>query len=312
MPGDQRRLPGARAAPTLTDLPAGVLQHIVRFLLQCDGDTFRLPAAGSWRGAGFVSYRQAQWSCINMHRFCHNAAQPCSALLQSAHPHPAWQPGGLQGPVAGRTGRAATCGSGAGPAGTSTAAEYEQQFGSCAGSAHSLLLRWLPDAFSEARCLQLASPQLHSLTADCQWDRSAPWLLELQRFSRLQRLSLTCESLSEEDTYALGHLPLLRALLPNLTWPADDIQLPALRQLETLQINCSEDVDAYTPALLLNAAWLGSPLLQRLVLRSVTLDPALPVPPGLVLSMLELGSVSFRTCRGGSTALCDSACSTAR
>ena len=171
------------------------------------------------------------------------------------------------------------------------AAEYERQFGPYAAGVRALHLSG--DGLPVARCLQLACPDLRSLSIKGPEPRQ--WLQELPRFRALERLSVSSASfsLSSEEAAVLGRLPLRRLLL-DLDWPEDDNELPAMPQLEVLRVACTADVDAYTPALPDSYAWLGSGRLEQLVLRSVAL-PAAPPPPVLTsLVSLELSKVSCR------------------
>lgn len=167
-----------------------------------------------------------------------------------------------------------------------TAADYEQQFGACAASVRALELGPLPADFDAARCLQLASPQLHSLILE--GEHPWAWVGQLPRFTRLERLSVARASfdLSGEEAAMLGSLP-LRQLVLHLDWPEDDMELPGMPLLETLSITVTPDVDAWRPTLPAGGEleWLGTGRLCRQVVHQVVLAPPPPVLTGLV----ELG-----------------------
>lgn len=169
------------------------------------------------------------------------------------------------------------------------AAEYEWQFTACAASVLELHLWDLPADFDAARCLQLASPQLHSLSLKGEHPWS--WVQQLPRFTCLERLSMKRQSfdLGAEQASMLSTLPLRRLML-DLAWPEDNIELPALAQLEALSISVNVDLDAYMPDLPVEGQWLGSGGLRSLALHHVRLAP--PPPVLAILDALELCEVS--------------------
>lgn len=170
------------------------------------------------------------------------------------------------------------------------ASDYKQKFAACAGSVRSLMLECGHAGLTAARCLELASPQLHSLTiAFCdKWD----WAGQLHRFPGLQRLAISCNLLDSKQAAALGHLPLRQLSLhfPNLHRGLD-IDLPELPHVELLSITVGPDETRGAFPLPASGAWLGSGQLERVELRQMIMSP-----PPLVLSRLvalELGMVSL-------------------
>ena len=169
------------------------------------------------------------------------------------------------------------------------AAEYERQFTAVAASVRELHLWGLLADFDAARCLQLASPQLHSLSLKGEHPWS--WMQQLPRFTCLERLAIGRESfdLGAEQAAVLSTLPLRRLML-DLTWPENNNELPALAQLEALSVSVNVDLDAYMPELPVDGQWLGSGGLRSLALHHVQLAPPPPVLGSL--DTLELCEVS--------------------
>lgn len=176
---------------------------------------------------------------------------------------------------------------------------YERQFAACAGSVRMLHLgrRYpYPEAagLTGARCLELVSPQLHSLSITLPFDITAPvewaWARQLYRVPGLQRLAIRCQSIDNEQAAALGRLP-LRQLVLDFSWLSEDLHLPALAHVELLSITAQREELPGGYSLPASGAWMGTGLLQRLVLRQVQVSPPPPVLTRLVA--LELGQVSL-------------------
>ncbi|PRW18345.1 putative ATP-dependent DNA helicase [Chlorella sorokiniana] len=264
----EQQLPARRVAPTLQDMPAGVLQHIMALALQggASDDEWPLLDNGGWRGSP-VARRVPAHILPGSLAACKPMWRAALAVLPPAFC------------VRLRDG--------------TPAAEYERQFAACADSVRELHLASLPADFDAARCLQLASPQLHSLSLE--GEHPWPWVGQLSRFTGLERLAVSRNSfdLSSEEAAVLGTLP-LRQLSLDLEWPENNIELPALPHLEALSITVNLDVDAYQPALPAGCQWLGSGRLRRLVLHHVEFAS----PPAVLtnLESLELCECTHSLC----------------